>query len=290
MVKRPKITVVGSINMDLVTSTDLFPAQGETVRGNDFQTIPGGKGANQAVASARLGADVKMIGCVGDDAFGDELLDNLRTENIAVDNVARIKDTRSGLANIVLSEKDNRIIIISGANAHVTPDYIEKTKAAILDSDYVLIQFEIPKETIEYCIHMCAEHDIPIIVNPAPAFGLAQDSWHKASYITPNQTEWQQLFNNNWNEKLIVTRGEQGVSFIEKSKEKHISSHPVNVVDTTGAGDTFNGALAVALAEGKSIEESVKFANAAAALSIGKLGAQKGMPTKEQVEQFILKD
>ncbi|SHN26632.1 ribokinase [Gracilibacillus kekensis] len=289
MEKRPKITVIGSINMDLVTSTDLFPKQGETVRGSAFQTVPGGKGANQAVASARLGAQVNMIGCVGSDSFGGVLLKNLQKENINIDNIKRIEDSPSGLANIILSEKDNRIIIISGANAHVTPEFIEESKATILDSDYVLVQFEIPKETIEYCIHMCADHQIPIIVNPAPAFELSHATCNKASYITPNQTEWQQLFNNNWNEKLIVTKGAQGVSFMEKGSEKHISSHAVEVIDSTGAGDTFNGALAVALAEGKSKKEAVNFANAAAALSIGKLGAQGGMPTKDKVEQFLSK-
>ncbi|MGP4040815.1 ribokinase [Gracilibacillus sp. D59] len=286
---QPKITVVGSINMDLVTETDVVPVQGETVKGMKFQSVPGGKGANQAVAAARLGADVTMIGRVGDDQFGDELIDNLRKQNIQVENIDRVADTPSGLANIILSEQDNRIIIIAGANEKVTKDYLEQTKAAILESDYVLLQFEIPKETIEYSLELCEKHDIPVIVNPAPAMELDKAIWEKATYITPNETERQQLFGNQYNAKLITTKGKQGVSFVEAGKEQEVGGYNVDVVDTTGAGDTFNGALAVALAEGYPLTKAVTFANAAAALSVSKLGAQGGMPTREQVEQFLQK-
>ncbi|SFM12917.1 ribokinase [Gracilibacillus orientalis] len=286
---QPKITVIGSINMDLVTETDVVPVQGETVRGMNFQTVPGGKGANQAVAAARLGAEVTMVGRVGDDQFGDVLMDHLRKETIQVDNIDRVPNTPSGLANIILSEQDNRIIIIAGANGNVTTDYIEQTKAAILESDYVLLQFEIPKETIEYSIELCHKHEIPVIVNPAPAMELDKTIWEKATYITPNETERQQLFTKQRNEKLITTKGKQGVSLIEAGKEQEVGGYAVDVVDTTGAGDTFNGALAVALAEGQSVTEAVTFANAAAALSVGKIGAQGGMPTREQVEQFFEK-
>ncbi|WP_018932308.1 ribokinase [Gracilibacillus lacisalsi] len=284
---QPKITVIGSINMDLVTETDIMPVQGETVRGANFQTVPGGKGANQAVAAARLGAEVTMVGRVGDDQFGDVLMDHLRKENIQVDHVDHVRDTPTGLANIILSEQDNRIIIIAGANGKVTKDYIEQIKAAILKSDYVLLQFEIPKETIVYSMELCYKHGIPVIVNPAPAMELDQATWEQATYITPNETERQQLFGNQSNEKLIITKGKQGVSFVEAGKEQEVAGHPVDVVDTTGAGDTFNGALAVALAEGQALTKAVTFANAAAALSVGKKGAQGGMPTKDQVEQFL---
>ncbi|QGH33212.1 ribokinase [Gracilibacillus salitolerans] len=286
---QPKITVIGSINMDLVTETDIVPVQGETVRGTNFQTIPGGKGANQAVAAARLGAEVTMIGRVGDDQFGDVLMDQLRKENIQVDHIDHVSHTPTGLANIILSEQDNRIIIIAGANGKVTKDYIEQIKAAILTSDYVLLQFEIPKETIFFSIELCHKHGIPVIVNPAPAMELDKATWEKATYITPNETERQQLFGNQHNEKLIITKGKQGVSFVEAGKEQEVSAHSVDVVDTTGAGDTFNGALAVALAEGQSLTKAVTFANAAAALSVGEIGAQGGMPTREQVEQFLEK-
>lgn len=285
--KKPKITVIGSLNMDIVTTTETFPLQGETVKGADFQTIPGGKGANQAVAAARLGADVRMIGCVGDDSFGEKMWINLKKENINVHHVKTVNDSPSGLANIILSEQDNRIIFISGANSFVTPSYIEQVKDSIYDSDYVIIQFEIPKETVEYCLEICNERKVPIIVNPAPAMELSEEYWKKATYITPNETEWQQLFHKKKSNDLIVTKGKEGVLFMEAGIEKSVASHKVEATDTTGAGDTFNGALAVALAEGQGLEASIRFANAAAALSVRKMGAQAGMPTREEVRQLL---
>ncbi len=287
---RPKVTIVGSINMDLLTSTDQFPSQGETIRGTDFQTAPGGKGANQAVAAARLGADVQMIGCVGADSFGEELKGHLKNESVDTTHIQTIEHEPSGLANIILSEKDNRIIIIPGANGYVTPEYVEARKDAILSSDYVVIQFEIPKQTIEYCIDLCHQHDIPLIINPAPAMELDTSYWEKATYITPNDTEASQLFSDEMhhlNEKLIITMGAEGVQFSENLEEKMVSSHEVEVVDTTGAGDTFNGALAVALSQKGDLKEAIAFANAAAALSITKLGAQQGMPTKKEVFELL---
>ncbi|KAB8129896.1 ribokinase [Gracilibacillus oryzae] len=287
--KKPKITVIGSINMDLVTSTEIFPEKGETVRGTTFETQPGGKGANQAVAAARLGADVQMIGCVGDDAFGEELLTVLQKEKINVDSVSTIPETSSGLANIILTEKDNRIIFISGANEHVTPAFVSTHKEQILDSEIVVIQFEIPKETIEYCLAMCSENNIPVIVNPAPAMQLSDEAWEKATYITPNESERAQLFGDEYEEKMMITKGEAGVEFIEAGIKTNIPGHQVEVLDTTGAGDTFNGALAAQLAQGSSLREALTFANAAAALSVQKLGAQSGMPTAEEVDQFLKK-
>ncbi len=267
--------------------TDQFPVQGETVRGSEFQTIPGGKGANQAVAAARLGADVTMIGCVGDDEFGEQLLSNLKREGINSGNVRRIQNTSSGLANIILSEQDNRIIIIGGANEHVSTDYLDQTKEAIINSDYVLLQFEIPKDTIMYCIELCHQYDIPLIVNPAPAMELPSEWWKKVTYVTPNETEHAQLFNGEQIESLIVTKGKGGAEFILDGKKQLMPAYNVKVVDTTGAGDTFNGALAVRLGEGNSLPEAVQFANAAAALSVQKMGAQAGMPTKEEVNRLI---
>ncbi|RPF52200.1 ribokinase [Aquisalibacillus elongatus] len=285
--KRPKITVVGSINMDLVTETDQFPVQGETVRGSQFQTVPGGKGANQAVAAARLGADVTMVGCVGDDEFGVELLNNFNNEGIDSSLIKQIPNTSSGLANIILSDQDNRIIIIGGANEHVTPEYLDQVKKSILNSDYVLLQFEIPKETITYCIDLCDQHNIPLIVNPAPAMDLSPKLWERVQYITPNETEHKQLFNETFNDQLIVTKGNEGTSYSEEGKEQLVPSFNVDVVDTTGAGDTFNGALAVSLGEGKNLREAIEFANAAASLSVQHMGAQSGMPSKSEVKKLI---
>ncbi|ARK32617.1 ribokinase [Halalkalibacter krulwichiae] len=292
MTKQPIITVVGSINMDMVTVTDQVPVQGETLIGERFETIPGGKGANQAVAAARLGGNVQFIGRVGDDAFGKELQQVLQQEGISVTNVEPVTHSSSGVATILLSENDNRIIVIPGANRHVTPEYVERHKEQLLASDLVLLQFEIPLETIRYCLDLCEQAGIPAIVNPAPAQNLGEDYWKKALYITPNETEEKELDldqNQEIAQKLIVTMGERGAKFTENGEEKLVPSYKVEPTDTTGAGDTFNGALAVAISENMSLQQAVEFANAAAALSVQRFGAQGGMPTRDELEQFIRK-
>lgn len=286
------ITVIGSINVDMVTTTALVPEQGQTVAGKDFQIKPGGKGANQAVAAARLGADVNMIGKVGQDAYGEEMLRVLTEENVTASMVEAAPGVSTGTANIIVSNQDNRIIVVPGANHEVTPAYVERFTEEILKSDLVLVQFEIPMETIRYILDLCSKHKIPVVVNPAPAAELPDEYWRKATYITPNETEAAQLFSKPdaelW-QKLIITKGEHGVIYYENDREKQLPAYTVQPVDTTGAGDTFNGAFCVALSEGKSVEAAIDFANAAAALSIQKFGAQAGMPTHSEVLQFIEK-
>ncbi|GAF11714.1 LOW QUALITY PROTEIN: ribokinase [Bacillus sp. JCM 19045] len=287
---KPKVTVIGSINMDMVTQTDTVPEQGETVMGTGFQTAFGGKGANQAVASARLGADVTMIGRVGDDAFGTLLKDGLRAEGISVASVEPVTHSSSGVATILLSEQDNRIIVTPGLNHHVTEAYVSSYEKQIAESDIVLVQLEIPLTTVDYLIDLCAKHQVPVILNPAPAQELSQETYEKSTYITPNESEHEQLFsskNEALTEKLIITQGKNGVRWFENGKIEQVAGHTLVPVDTTGAGDTFNGHLRVALGKKQSLREAVTFANAAAALSVQSFGAQGGMPTTEDIEAFL---
>lgn len=286
---KPKITVIGSINMDLVTVSGKMPAQGETISGEHFETLPGGKGANQAVAAARLGADVNFIGKVGNDAFGALLLKNFEDQNVSTECILKA-DVSSGLANIIVSDKDNRIVIIAGANGKVDNKYVDGFQEVIKSSDYVLIQFEIPKPTIEHIIDTCHHLGVPIIINPAPAMQLDDKYWDKAAYITPNENEAEKLFAGSENtlpkfhEKLIITNGSKGASYFKDERMITVPAEKAEVIDTTGAGDTFNGALTVALSTGKEIEEAIAYANKAASLSVQKLGAQSGMPDMQQMQ------
>ncbi|ADH98431.1 ribokinase [Salisediminibacterium selenitireducens] len=289
--KVPKITVVGSINMDMVIQTDRAPEQGETVLGRGFQMIPGGKGANQAVAAARLGADVTMIGAVGDDPFADVLLSHLRKEGLRVDDVEPVTGCATGVASIVLSEGDNRIIVAPGANAELSKAQIDRVKPTLQDSDLVVMQLEIPLEIVECVTGYCSEHGVPVLLNPAPAMALSEKLLGQISYLTPNESEEQALrpYATLSDEQWIVTMGSRGVRFMENGEERTVGGYATEVVDTTGAGDTFNGALATELAKGSPLKEAIEFANAAAALSITRLGAQTGMPKAEDVHAFMKK-
>lgn len=290
-----KITVVGSSSMDLVVTSSKRPGAGETVLGEAFNTVPGGKGANQAVAASRLGAEVTMIGCVGDDHFGQIILKNLAANGVLIDHVEPVTGMESGTAHIVLAEGDNSIVVVKAANDCVTPDYIERKTEVIRQSDIVIIQQEIPEETVAYVSRLCAEFQIPLILNPAPVRPVPEEVVEQTAYITPNEHEAAALFGDEpleevlrrYPNKLIVTEGKRGVRYYDGTQEVRVPGYQVNAVDTTGAGDTFNGALAVALAEGRSLRESLDFANRAAALSVTKFGAQGGMPTRSEVEGSI---
>ncbi|MEI2406013.1 ribokinase [Niallia taxi] len=287
-----KMTTIGSSSIDLVVTAAKRPNQGETIIGESFKTVPGGKGANQAVAAARLGADVKMIGCVGADEFGDKIVNNFTANGVDTTNVERVTHTETGTAHITLAEGDNSIIVVKGANDYVTPDLVEKALDVILASDIVLIQQEIPEETVEYVAEICFANDVPLLLNPAPARPISKNVIERAAYLTPNETEAAILFKEKditevlkeFPNKLLVTEGKNGVRYSDGVKERLIPAYSVEAVDTTGAGDTFNAAFAVAVAEGKSMEDSIRFANRAASLSVTKFGAQGGMPTREEVE------
>ncbi|MGX2961319.1 ribokinase [Peribacillus sp. JNUCC 23] len=287
-----KITVIGSSSMDLVVTAQKRPDKGETILGESFKTVPGGKGANQAVAASRLGAEVTMIGRVGDDDFGKEIIKNFSKNNVLTQCVERVTDMESGTAHITLAEGDNSIIVVKGANDMVTAEYIEQKLEVIRESDIVLIQQEIPEETVEYVSETCHSLGIPLLLNPAPARPLSQKVIERATYITPNELEAAVLFGSDdihaalkqYPNKVFITEGKNGVRYHDGEKEVLIPSYQVEVVDTTGAGDTFNAAFAVALAEGKGFSDSVRFANRAASLSVTKFGAQGGMPTRAAVE------
>ncbi|RDU36877.1 ribokinase [Neobacillus piezotolerans] len=291
--KKKKITVIGSINMDLVTKVSRIPMVGETVMGESFYTTPGGKGANQAVAAARLGADVSMIGGVGDDVFGRELIANLKSHSIDVTKVGIFPGISTGIASITLSGGDNSIIVTPGANHLVTTDYLLKHKEAIAASDCVILQLEIPMETVMMAASIAKNHGARVILNPAPFHQLPEQLLNDVDYLTPNEHEQKQLLlslterrKEDIAKKCIVTKGSRGVA-IYKDGEEEIPGYRVEAADTTGAGDTFNGALAFALSEGFGLKEACRFANAAAALSVTKLGAQGGMPTRGEVEDLM---
>lgn len=279
--------------MDLVVTSDKRPNAGETVLGESFKTVPGGKGANQAVASARLGADVYMVGRVGDDTYGQDILSNLETQGVRISYMKPVTEMESGTAHIILAEGDNSIVVVKGANNEVTPDYVSDALSTIDDIGMVLIQQEIPEETVEAVCALCSEKEIPMILNPAPARKVSQQVLKQAAYITPNEHEAVLMFDGlpikdalrQYPNKLLITEGKNGVRYFDGSKEVLVPGVPVEAVDTTGAGDTFNGALAVALTEGKSLYDALAFANLAASMSVTKFGAQGGMPTREDLEK-----
>lgn len=284
------ITVIGSINMDIVCQTEVFPKQGETVLGNRFETVPGGKGANQAVAATRLGSKVKMVGAVGQDSFGPVLIDILKNENMDVSSV-HAAPTSTGIANILLFEQDNRIIVVPGANNYVTPQLVDENEQAIQSSKLVVMQLEIPVETVEHTLKLCKKHGVPVLLNPAPARNFKREWMEDITYLTPNETECEFIFQEQietslqaYPNKLIVTLGEDGAMYHDGSKIVNVAGFQTTAIDTTGAGDTFNGAFAYKICEGTDVKEAVQFANIAASLSVEKFGAQGGMPMNEQVE------
>ena len=284
------ITVVGSINMDLVVQTDIFPNQGETTLGNLFTTVPGGKGANQAVAASRLGSPVSIVGCVGNDSFGEPLIQNLELEKVITTHVHKLDDASTGIANILLSDGDNRIIVVPGANEKLTKNKIREVEDQIKASKLVMIQLEIPHEAIEETLKICNEHNIPVLCNPAPAQQFDLNWLDQITYLTPNEHECNVIFGTDFEEmanrypnKVIVTLGKEGALYSNGERIVRVPGFSSNVVDTTGAGDTFNGALAHQFIQGMKFSEAVAFANAAASLSVEKFGAQNGMPSDLEV-------
>jgi len=288
-----KIAVVGSINTDQVVIADKIPLKGETIFGSSINYIPGGKGANQAVAMAKLGADVTMFGCVGDDSNGEMVLANLKKYNINTDNIKIVKGVPSGIAIITLGNNDNSIVVIKGANDCIDKNYIDSIKNQLLSYDLVLLQLEMPIETVEYVIDLCNENKVRVVLNPAPANKLPKGIIDKVDYVTPNEHEYKMLFEEDidlesalksYPNKLIVTLGEEGVGFAsDKDTVIKVPIRKTTVVDTTGAGDTLNGALCVRICAGDTLWDAIRYANVAASLSIEKLGAQGGMPTHQEV-------
>lgn len=293
-----KIAVVGSMNMDMIVHTDRIPLKGETIKGDGLEYQPGGKGANQAAAMAKLGADVTMFGCVGDDGAGRRLVENLRECRVCAESVEKRKGVPTGQAIITAGGGDNTIVVIEGANRYVDVDYVNRNREKILEADLIVLQNEIPEETVAHTIHMCSDAGKIILWNPAPARELDPELIEKVSYITPNEHEACRIWHIDKTQidsliescpgKLLVTRGEKGVSVCVPGKGlQTIPAMKVEVKDTTGAGDTLNGAFCAGLAGGMNELEALKFANAAAGLSVQKYGAQAGMPSLEQVQAVL---
>lgn len=288
------IVVVGSLNIDLAVEVERRPEKGETLSGRDFHTFPGGKGANQAVAIGRLGETCAMLGCIGEDTNGKLMYEVLQKEGLELAYLKQVEGP-NGVAVITLSEQDNSIIVVPGANQSVTVDYIEANRKIIEAADLVVTQLEIPLEAVCYLGEMTSKKGIPLILNPAPAQVLPKALIEQCTYLTPNEHECKILFGEEesleaclkkYPNKLIVTQGAQGVSFYDGKEVVNVPAYKMEVVDTTGAGDTFNGALAYQLAQGIGLREAIDFANLAAGLSVTKLSAQGGMPTLEQIKVY----
>jgi ribokinase len=287
-----QITVIGSISTDFVVTTDILPSIGETVSGLDFNQSFGGKGANQAVAAARLGGQVTMVGAVGDDVFGDQLIANLDNNGISTDNVERVTHAPSGSAIITLHQNDNAIIYVAGANNLISTIGSEEIVAVIKQSKLIILQNEIPQGQIDWIVETSNRLDVPVLYNPAPARQVNQELMNKVTYITPNESEFSLIFKGlslseglrRYPNKLLVTLGSKGVIYFDGKEEVLVPAYHVQPVDTTGAGDTFNGAFAVAVTNGLALKDSVRFGNLAASLSIQKFGAQGGMPTIEEMK------
>lgn len=291
-----RIVVIGSINMDLVTVVSRFPAPGETLLGDRFLSVHGGKGGNQAVAAARLGAEVHMVGAVGDDAFARPLREGLKQEGVDIAHVATIERCSSGTASITVAGGENEIVVVPGANAQLHPSHIAKAQHLIANADTVLVQMEIPLETVGAALRTAHAHRVPVILNPAPAQALPAEWLQLARYITPNQHELATLLGADASEDfrslmrrapcpVVLTRGVEGAWYRKEGEPQHQPGFVVEAVDSTGAGDTFNAAFAVFLPEGLPI--AVRKACAAAALSVTRLGARGGMPHPAEVEALL---
>ena len=288
-----KIAVIGSINMDMTARAQRIPRPGETVSAESLAYVPGGKGANQAVAAARLGGDVAMFGLVGDDGFGPQLLENLRANGVNADGVGVSPGVSSGLAMIVVAEGDNAITVIPGANALVTPAYLESVWPEIEKADIALLQNEIPAETVLWAAQRLHRAGKTVIYNPAPARPAEPALLDAVTYFTPNEHEARLVLGDETTAletliarqggKMIVTLGSRGIGAAEGGEYFRIPAIAAKVVDTTGAGDTMNGAFAAALAEGMDYADALRFSNAAAGLATEKAGAQAGMPDRRAV-------
>lgn len=307
----PKVVVVGSLNMDLVVRVPRMPQPGETMLGRDFQTIPGGKGANQAVGAARMGADVVMIGCVGKDPFGDTLIANLKADRIETNFIQRLSGTASGIAMITLDEQgQNSIVVASGANMHLTPEMIRSAWPSLGPIDVVVLQLEVPLDCNQEAVRLAKGNGAQVILNPAPALALPDDLLKQIDFLVPNETETALLTGMEIQSgeqarqalyhlldmgvgAVVLTLGDRGAMMAmagDETEAQLFPSYQVNVVDTTAAGDAFVAALAVGIAEGSDLESATRMANAAGAMAVTKMGAQPSMPTRVEVLTLMNKE
>jgi ribokinase len=298
----PNILVAGSLNTDLVVRTPYFPEPGETISGEDLKVIPGGKGANQAVAAARHGAEVSMLGRVGDDNFGGFLLDNLKSNRVDSQHI-QMDDASTGTAIIIVdSNGQNSIVISAGANGKVSERDVEF--ASFSDFKLLLLQLEIPVPTVLAAARRARQNGLGVILNPAPARELPEELITLTNYLIPNETELSLLAGVEVNDNpsaeraaksllargarnVIVTLGSRGALIVTETQTTVIDSFKVDVVDTTAAGDAFIGGFAWSILQNKSLEEAVRYGCACGALAVTKFGAQPSLPTKEEVENFL---
>lgn len=299
-----QVLVVGSLNMDMTIFADRLPELGETLTGSDFKLSPGGKGANQAVAAARLGADVAMLGCVGGDAFGRDLLENLNGAGVDTSAVRVATECGTGGAVIVVTGGDNRILLYPGANSLPDEAFIERNRALVEGSQSLLAQLEVPLPAVRRAMELARRAGNRVFLNPAPAQQLPEEFYRLADYFIPNETEAAYLLGCRVStegevaEALvalrdrgvkypIITLGSRGVAYLENGEPRVDPGLPATPVDTTAAGDTFIGALAAAVGRGEPLGQAVAFAQRAASLCIGRKGAQASIPTLAEVSALI---
>jgi ribokinase len=300
-----QIVVVGSSNTDMIIKLDRIPRPGETLLGGEFTIAAGGKGANQAVGAARAGGSVTLIARVGQDMFGDQAIAGFKGDGINTDYVFRDKKNPSGVALIfVARDGENSIAVASGANGKLLPADVRKAKAAFAGASAVVMQLETPLETIEAAAQLANRAGVRVILNPAPARDLPASLLKLVSIITPNETEAELLTGvkvidkltasqaaeklmNRGVETVVITLGSKGAFLATANERQLVPGFKVKAVDATAAGDVFNGSLAVALTEGKCLPEAIKFANAAAAISVTRLGAQPSAPRRKEIERLL---
>ncbi|BEM60360.1 ribokinase [Serratia marcescens] len=300
-----KLVVLGSINADHILNIEQFPYPGETVIGKQYKVAFGGKGANQAVAAGRSGAEIAFIACVGADDIGERVRRQLASDRIDTQPIEAIADSTTGVALIfVNAEGENVIGINAGANAAVTPDYLARYRQKVIDADALLMQLESPLETVIAAARLAKQHQTQVILNPAPARELPDELLGMIDMITPNETEAQRLtgiavdsdadaaraaqaLHDKGIATVIITLGSRGVWLSENGNGKRVPGFKVQAVDTIAAGDTFNGALVTALLEGKIMADAVRFAHAAAAIAVTRPGAQPSVPWREEIDAFL---
>jgi ribokinase len=300
-----QVVVVGSINTDMVVRAPRLPRAGETVLGGDFRQVAGGKGANQAVAAARAGAAVALVGCVGDDHRGRDAIEGLRREGVDIAQIHCLSDLASGVALIVVDDDgQNCIAVASGANARLTPAMVRNAEPLLAAAKVVLVQLEVPLDAVVETATIASGHGARFILDPAPARLLPDSLWPCLAVITPNETEAAGLTADETGDSTdaqvvagvllergvasaLLTRGEAGVLVATRQTRTVIAGHAVAAVDTTAAGDTFAGALAARIAEGADLVDAARFANAAAAVSVTRRGAQPSLPTRDEITRML---
>ncbi|RDC61748.1 ribokinase [Adhaeribacter pallidiroseus] len=302
-----KILVIGSANTDMVIKTKHFPLPGETVLGGRFMMNPGGKGANQAIAAARLGGQITFITKIGQDIFGRQALQQFLKEGVDASFVISDPDNPSGVALITVDEKgENTIVVAPGSNGTLNPADVAKAETVFKEAEIILMQLEIPLVTVQFAANLAAQYGKKVILNPAPAAPLPDDLYRCLAILTPNRSEAEALSGvtitnlataeqaarkllEKGIKHVVITLGTEGAFVFDQSIAKLIPVTPVVAVDTTAAGDVFNGALAVALSEGLALDKAVEFANQAAAISVTRMGAQASAPFRKELQGLILK-